>query len=78
MGQVTLYLDSQTEQRMKAAARAAGTSQSRWIASLIRETTSNEWPSSIAQLAGSWADDFPTLEEIRGEEAFDDPQREAL
>jgi hypothetical protein len=77
MGQVTLYLDSQTEQRMKAAAKAAGTSQSRWIASLIRETTSREWPPSIAQLAGVWADDFPTLEEIRGV-ASGDPLREAL
>jgi hypothetical protein len=65
MGQVTLYLDSQTEARMKAAAKAAGTSQSQWVAALIREKTSLDWPPAIARLAGAWADDFPTLEEIR-------------
>jgi hypothetical protein len=68
MGQVTLYLDSQTEERMKAAAKAAGTSQSHWVATLIRERTATVWPPSIARLVGAWEDDFPTLEEIRGEE----------
>ena len=68
MGQVTLYLDSQTEAKMKAAAKAARTSLSRWVVNLIREKTAVEWPPSIARLAGAWADDFPTLEEIRGRE----------
>jgi|HubBroStandDraft_3_1064219.scaffolds.fasta_scaffold04650_4 hypothetical protein len=77
MGQITLYLDSQTEERMKAAAKAAGTSLSQWVATLIRERTSLEWPASIARLAGAWSDDFPTLEEIR-EGADDDPVREPL
>lgn len=77
MGQVTLYLDSQTEERMKAAAKAAGTSQSQWVATLIRERTSLEWPPAIARLAGAWADDFPSLEEIR-REAPDAPPREPL
>ncbi|HYL05619.1 MAG TPA: CopG family transcriptional regulator [Thermoanaerobaculia bacterium] len=67
MGQVTLYSDSQTEERMKTAAKAAGTSQSQWVATLIREKTATVWPPSIARLAGAWEDDFPTLEEIRGE-----------
>ncbi|HLX06416.1 MAG TPA: CopG family transcriptional regulator [Thermoanaerobaculia bacterium] len=77
MGQVTLYLDSQTEERMKAAAKAAGTSQSQWVATLIRERTSLEWPPSIVRLAGAWADDFPSLEEIR-RGAPDAPPREPL
>jgi len=68
MGQITLYLDSQTEAKMKAAAKAARTSLSQWVASLIREKTAAEWPPSIARLAGAWADGFPTLEEIRGRE----------
>jgi hypothetical protein len=68
MGQVTLYLDSQTEERMKAAAKAARTSQSQWVATLIREKTATVWPPSIAGLVGAWRDDFPTLEEIRGYE----------
>lgn len=64
MGQVTLYLDSETEERMKTAAKAAGVSQSRWVAKLIREKTSTEWPDSLVKLIGTWKD-FPTLEEIR-------------
>jgi hypothetical protein len=66
MGQLTLYLDADTEEKMKAAAKAAGVSQSRWVSDLIREKAAAEWPASVAQLAGAWAeDDFPSLEEIR-------------
>lgn len=66
MGQVTLYIDNETEEKLKAAAKAAGVSQSRWVADLIREKTASEWPVSVVQLAGAWAeDDFPPLEEIR-------------
>jgi hypothetical protein len=64
MGQVTLYLDPETETRMKTAAKAAGVSQSRWVAELIRQKTVTEWPESVVRLAGAWAD-FPTAEEIR-------------
>lgn len=75
MGQVTLYLDTETEAKMKTAAKAAGISHSRWVAALIREKTATEWPESIARLAGAWAD-FPTAEEIRaglGEDVLREP-----
>jgi hypothetical protein len=63
---VTLYLDPETEARMKAAAKSAGVSQSRWVADLIREKTAAQWPDSLVKLVGSWADDdFPSHEEIR-------------
>jgi hypothetical protein len=65
MTQLTLCLDRETEEKMKVAAKAAGMSQSQWVASLIRERVASGWPSSIASLAGAWKDDFPTLEEIR-------------
>jgi hypothetical protein len=71
MVQVTLYLDTETEARMKAAAKTAGISQSRWVADLIRKRTATQWPESVARLAGAWAD-LPTAEEIRaglGEDA---------
>ena len=74
MGQVTLYLDSQTEERMKAAAKAAGASQSQWVATLIREKTSIEWPPTIARLAGAWGEDFPDAEEIRRGEGAEAPR----
>jgi hypothetical protein len=64
MGQVTLYLDTETEERVKQAAKAAGLSQSRWVANLIREKTTTEWPSWVVELVGSWPD-LPSLEEIR-------------
>ena len=73
MGQVTLYLDVETEARMKEAASAAGVSQSRWLADLIRERTANEWPDSIAALAGSWAD-MPTAEDLRQSPGEDVPR----
>ena len=75
MGQVTLYLDNETEDRMKLAAKAAGISQSRWVADLIREKTATEWPESIVKLVGAWADeDFPSLEEIRQGTPPDSPR----
>jgi len=77
MGKVTLYLDSRTERRMKAAAKAAGTSPSQWAATLIWEKTATVWPSTIARLAGAWGNDFPTLEEIRSE-AKSEASREHL
>jgi len=64
MGQVTLYLDTTTEAKMKEAAKTAGVSQSRWVAELIREKTTTQWPESVVELAGAWGD-FPTAEEIR-------------
>ena len=73
MGQVTLYLDTETEARMKEAAQAAGVSQSRWLAELIRERTANEWPPSVAALAGAWAD-MPTAEELRQNPGKDVPR----
>jgi hypothetical protein len=75
MGQVTLYLDTETEARMKKAAKAAGISQSRWVTNLIREKIATSWPPSIVRLAGAW-DDFPTAEDIRsglGEDAPREP-----
>jgi hypothetical protein len=76
MSQLTLYLDPETEAKMKMAAKAAGVSQSRWVADLIREKTASRWPASVARLAGAWAD-FPTAEEIRAGLGEDVP-RESL
>jgi hypothetical protein len=75
MGRVTLHLDRLTEERLRAAANAAGISMSQWVAHLIRQQTAPSWPSEIASLVGARADDFPSLEEIRGE-GPDQPPRE--
>lgn len=64
MAQVTLYLDEETRRRMRTAARAAGVSQSRWLAELVRKGTAAEWPAEVRELAGAWRD-FPEAEELR-------------
>ncbi len=64
MAQVTIYLDDAAERRVKAAARRAGVSVSRWVAELVEARTRTEWPTEAKELAGAWTD-FPDLEEIR-------------
>jgi hypothetical protein len=64
MAQVTLYLDEATKARMRKAARAAGLSQSRWLAELVRKGTSSEWPAEVHELAGAWPS-FPEAAELR-------------
>jgi hypothetical protein len=62
LAQVTLYLDEETAERLKKAAKHAGLSRSRWLAMLVREKTATEWPQAVRDLAGAWAD----LESTRG------------
>lgn len=76
MGQVTIYLDDDTDKLVRAAAKSAGVSKSKWIAGLIRERASSEWPASVRSLAGAWTD-FPDLTEIRGRQG-EDSAREPL
>jgi len=64
MGQVTIYLDSETEEKMNNIVKKSGISKSKWIAALIKEKTASTWPDHIFGLAGAWQD-FPTAEEIR-------------
>ncbi|CAB1083499.1 hypothetical protein D1AOALGA4SA_11061 [Olavius algarvensis Delta 1 endosymbiont] len=76
MGQVTIYLDSETEEKMIKIVKKSGISKSKWIAALIREKTASTWPDHIFGLAGAWKD-FPTAEEIR-ESMGHDGKREPL
>ena len=64
MGQITIYLDSETERKMINALKKGGKSKSKWVADLIREKTAGSWPENIINLAGAWSD-MPTSEEIR-------------
>lgn len=76
MAQVTLYLDEETDRKMRKAARAAGVSRSRWAAEAIRRKLGEEWPDAFLNLAGAWGD-FPTADEIR-EPLGRDTRREQL
>jgi hypothetical protein len=64
MGQVTIYIDEDTEKNMLKMIQKRGISKSRWIAELIREKTATTWPENVAKLAGAWKD-MPTAEQIR-------------
>jgi hypothetical protein len=70
MGRITIHLDKETEEKMRAFIKSKGISQSKWIANLIREKLHNEWPDSVVALSGAWAD-FPSVEEIRSEKGQD-------
>ena len=65
MGQVTIYLDTELEAKMREITESMNISQSKWIANLIKEKLVDEWPESVKDLAGAWGD-FPSAEEIRG------------
>ena len=64
MAQVTLYLDEDTAEQMRRAAKASGLSQSRWLAELVRQASARDWPAAVRELAGAWKD-FPTADELR-------------
>lgn len=74
MGQVTIYLDDETEQKMIANAQVMNLSKSKWIAKVIQEKLVDNWPDTVRELPGSW-DDFPSLEELP---AGADSKRETL
>jgi hypothetical protein len=76
MGQVTIYLDAEAEASAREAAKAANASLSQWIANLIRENTSDEWPAAVKKLAGAWAD-LPETEDTRARRGKD-AERESL
>ncbi len=73
MGQVTIYLDPQTEEKLQKIVRKTGISKSKWIAGLIKEKTANTWPQAVQILAGAWAD-IPNAEEIRKKAGQDVPR----
>lgn len=76
MGQVTIYIDEDTEKKMIASARAKNVSKSKWVSGVIRDKLAKEWPASVRELAGSW-EDFPSAEDIR-EMVGQDAERENL
>jgi HPt (histidine-containing phosphotransfer) domain-containing protein len=73
MGQVTIYLDDETEHRLKSAAAAANMPVSRWVATLVKDKTRTQWPDSVQELAGAWHA-FPETEELRRAAAADIPR----
>ena len=66
MGQITIYLDEETESLVLRHVKGSGESTSKWIADAVRKRARSEWPADILSLFGSWKDeDFPDLDELR-------------
>ena len=76
MGQVTIYLEDEIEEKMRAAAEAEHISKSKWVTNLIKQKVADDWPESFVRLSGAWQD-LPEAEEIRGTQVKDS-KREAL
>jgi len=64
MGQVTIYIDEQTELNLASILQNTKKSKSKWISDLINEKVRNEFPDNVKRLAGSWKD-LPNAEELR-------------
>ena len=75
MPQVSLYLDDATHATMVERAKQAGLSQSRWVANLIREQSSEYRQAVFRSLAGCWPD-APDPAELRHVAAEDVPREE--
>ena len=73
MGQVTIYIDENTEKKMMNVVKKSGISKSKWISQLIREKIATTWPENVVRLAGAWQD-LPTAEEIRASMGEDSPR----
>jgi hypothetical protein len=74
MGQVTIYLEAETERKARAAARVEGVPFSKWVAERIRRRAAEEWPDSFRALAGAWPD-LPSAGRIRKSKSKDVPRK---
>jgi len=78
MGQITIYLDDETETLVKRHVKSSHESTSKWVAEAVRRRAANEWPADVLKLLGSWKEaDFPDAAELRSGYGTD-AQREEL
>ncbi len=64
MGQVTIYLDDETEDKARSAASSKGVSLSKWVAERVRQGALSDWPDYVRELAGAWSD-LPSAAKLR-------------
>jgi hypothetical protein len=76
MAHLTIYLSADVEKRVREAAKAAGTSLSKWVAERVAESVETSWPPEFMSLAGRFPD-LPEASELRHDGGLDVP-RETL
>jgi hypothetical protein len=76
MAHLTIYLNDDTERRVREAAKAAKVSVSKWVADRVARSVETSWPPEFLALAGSFPD-FPEAGELRGSYG-EDVARESL
>ncbi len=70
MAQITIYINSELESKVKKIASSLNISISKYIATIVEKNIEDSWNPKVKKLAGSWSD-FPTIEEIRNSSAKD-------
>lgn len=69
MAQLNIYVSEELEDQVRKEASRRGQSMSAFVAELVRKEVSiNEWPPSFFDLAGSWVDEFPEIEDLPSQE----------
>jgi hypothetical protein len=76
MGQITIYLDSNSEKILRRSAKQKKLSVSKYVRILVREKNISEWPEEIIDSVGTWSD-YPMVTELRAGYG-DDMQRNKL
>jgi hypothetical protein len=73
MANVTIYLPEEVEGRIRKAAKAEGTSVSRWIAGQLTKIVDQGPANELVSLAGAFPD-FPEIDELRHGYGTDTPR----
>jgi hypothetical protein len=64
MGQITIYLDGDTEKTLRRRAKEKNLSASKYISVLIHEKNLSKWPEDLIHSVGTWGK-FPLVAELR-------------
>jgi len=76
MAQVSLYLDKEIFGKVETAAQLSGESISKYVATIIQDHFTHEWPPDYAELFGSVSDD--TFFTDGAERILEETSRESL
>ena len=73
MGQLTIYLDNNSEKILRRRAKEKKLSVSKYVSILVWEKSVSEWPEELIGSAGTWHD-YPRVAELRADYGEDIPR----